>query len=94
MHNIPRLRARVGTATEPEELKGKFFFEVFLAAPGEGNGQKLGDWGPYDTEKEAHIEMRKTVREMSELIQKEITGKASGRYLDMKTNEFHNWEQH
>lgn len=90
----PRIRARIGTVEEPPELKGQFCFEVFLALSGEGEGQKMGDFGPFKTEALAKTRMREVCRTMSETIEKEITGKVSGKYLDIKTNEFRNWDEH
>lgn len=90
---IPRLRARVGEVEDPPEYKGQFCFEVFLTWPGEGEGRKLGDWGPFKTEKLAKQKMREMVKEMSQLVEKEMTGDNSGQYLDMKTNEIRSWDE-
>lgn len=89
---MPRIRARVGTVEEPIEDKGKFCFEVILSFMGEGEGHKLGDWGPFDTEKEAKSEMRGVCEMISETITKKLTGQPSGKYIDLLTNELRDWK--
>lgn len=91
---VPRLQGKIGVLEEPPEWKGQFGFEIYLTFMGEGRGNRMGLWAPFKTEQEARVELRKVSREMSETIEMEMTGKISGQYLDMKTNEMRNWEEH
>ena len=94
MNTLPRIRGRVGTIeSDDPEFNGKFAFEIFLTFMGAGEGRKLGDWGPFDTEDEAKRALRKQCQEICEVIQKEFVGETSSKYLDMKTNEIRDWQE-
>lgn len=80
-------------AEGPPDIDGKYFFEVFLTLPGDGDGKKIGDFGPYDTEDEAKRALREKCRDMCEFIEEKFGGGKSGQYLDMKTNEFRKWDE-
>jgi len=84
----------MGTVVEPAKDKGKFCFQVFLTSMGKGDGDSLGEWGPFDTEKECQQEMRKVCELVSETITEKMSGKPSGKYLDLQTNELRDWKQH
>jgi len=94
MQGQPRIQARVGEIEEPEEYKGKYAFEVILSFIGESEGRKLGDWGPFDTEKEARAEMKEVCKVVAEECEKAYGKQPDGKYLDLKTNELRNWEDH
>lgn len=91
---IPRIRGKLGQAMEPKELEGKWFFELFLTAMGGGEGMSLGQFGPWDTEAIAGAELKKAAQLACEVIEKNVTGKTSGKYVDMKTNELRDWMEH
>lgn len=91
---IPRIRGRVGQATEPPEMAGKWFFEMFLTEMGGGDGESMGQFGPWDDEKTALAELRSACRLACEAIEKRVTGKVSGRFIDMQTNEVRSWDAH
>lgn len=90
----PRIRGKIGIATEPEDIAGKYFFEVFLTYIGCGEGGSLGEFGPFDTEKEAQAELRDVCKFVSQKVEEELTGGVSGKYIDMKTNETRDWNVH
>ena len=90
---IPRIQGKVGRATEPEEMNGKYFFELFLNSIGGGEGESMGTFGPWDTEEEAHIELRKAAKLACEAIEKSMDGRPSGKYIDMKTNTVRKWDR-
>ena len=76
---IPRIRARVGHTED-----GKFYFEISLWNLAGTECFSRNDVGPFQTEKEAHIEMRKCTQLVSESIEKMAGGKPSGKYIDFK----------
>lgn len=92
---IPRIRARVGQATEPPEMAGKYFVELSLWTL---DGETLiGDWniGPWDTEEIAKKEMMRATQLVSQGIEKEMTGKMSDRYFDLKNGGvMRPWKDH
>lgn len=90
---IPRIQARVGQATEPKEFEGKWFFEMFLTTLGGGEGQPMGQFGPWDTEEIAHEEMRRACKLACEAIEEKMAGSKSGKYIDMKTNQMRDWNE-
>lgn len=90
----PRIRGRVGQATEPSEMAGKWFFEMFITDLGGGEGTSMGQFGPWDDEKSALAELRKACRLACEAIEKEVVGKVSGKFIDMQTNEVRSWDAH
>lgn len=77
----PRIRGKVGTADD-----GKFYFEISLW---DFYGkQQVGDpftIGPWDTEKQAHEEMKKAAKLSCDAIEKGQGFKPSGEYMDMKS---------
>lgn len=89
---IPRFRGKVGQTDDPE-FKDKWFFTVWLSMMGEGEGREMGTFGPWDTEEIALRELKKCVRHMVETYEKEFTGKISGNYIDMQTNENRSWDE-
>jgi hypothetical protein len=92
--DIPRIRGKVGQAFEPEEMKGKWFFEMWVTPVGGGEGASLGFFGPWDTEEKAKQELQVAARMACETIEKKVMGQVSGKYIDMKTNETMNWDKH
>ncbi len=76
--NIPRIRGKVGHGDD-----GKYYFEISMWNF-EGTemigGEPLGTFGPWETEKEAHSELRKAV----ELACKKITNNKANGYVDFK----------
>jgi hypothetical protein len=93
MNNIPRIRGKVGQIETPKEQKGKWAFTVWITSFGEGEGKVVTTQGPFDTAKQALDELRKCARVVSEFYEKAFTGKVSGQFIDMKTNELRNWEE-
>jgi hypothetical protein len=93
---IPRIRGRVGQVNEPEEMKGKWVFELELTTLGGGDANvlPLGIFGPYQTEAEAHKKLQEASRTVCEEIERKMMGKSSGKYIDMKTNEVRSWDLH
>lgn len=90
---IPRIQGKVGQATEPEEMKGKWFFLLKVGALGHGEPEEFGPIGPWDSEEEAHKQLRHACRLLCEMFEKKIDGKVSGQYLDMKTNTMRRWDR-
>jgi hypothetical protein len=91
---IPRIKGRVGQATEPPEVAGKWFFELFLTTLGGGTEMTpMGTFGPFDTELEAKTELKSAARMACEVIEKDISGTTSGKHIDMKTNEVRPWDE-
>lgn len=82
--SIPRIRGRAGTADEGPD-KGKWFYEVTLW---DLSGENLlfgpYQFGPFESEDEACDYGRNKVKELSEIIEEEMTGEKSGKYLDLK----------
>lgn len=77
---IPRIRARVGNGED-----GKFYFEISLWNL--AGTVRIGEpftFGPYETDKLAHEEMKKAVQNVTEQVEKFGGFKPSGQYLDMK----------
>ncbi len=90
---MPRIFGRVGQCTDPEpgEFEGKWFFEVFvtLFKRGEETPQaiaedRIGQYGPYETEAEAQTGLVGACRMASERMTEAMTGEKSGHYFDMK----------
>jgi len=96
MKILPRIRGKIGQATDPEEFKGKYFFYIILAElDGTPIGDPIGPFGPFDTEKQAQIELRKVCRKAAEGIEVELTGKVSGKYIDFNNNgALRSWDEH
>ncbi len=91
---IPRIRGRAGQASEPEEVKGKWFFEIVVATLlGEQIGEPIGPYGPFETEAECKREMRKACRLGCEAVEERFTGKKSGKYFDMKEQQLRSWDE-
>lgn len=86
---IPRIRGRVGQATSPDEVKGKWFFTVWMSELGQPFNEDeplFGPHGPYDTEDAAHVELKNAVKLVCEKLERMDNGQFSGEYIDMKDN--------
>ena len=94
MQAAPRIQGRVGQAEASEgAYSGKWFFEMFLTEIGAGDHRlSLGQYGPWETEGEAQNQLRIAAQLACESIEKQLTGKVSGKYIDMKTNETKSWD--
>lgn len=90
---IPRIQGKVGQATAPEEMKGKWFFEIWLTSIGGGEGESMGVFGPWASEAEAKAELQKAAQLAAQAAEKGLTGKISGQYIDMKTNSIRRWDK-
>jgi len=92
---VPRIRGRAGIAEEGEH-KGKWFYEISLwDLTGEHQVEKPIQIGPFDSEDLACKAGREIIKDVSEKIEKDSTGKISGRYLDMKNGGvMRPWEPH
>lgn len=88
---IPRIRGKVGQADAPEEVKGKWFFEMWMTEIGGGEGKSLGIFGPFDSEAKAQLELKVAVKFVCDSTEKFLDGRTSGKYIDMKTNEIRKW---
>ncbi len=90
---IPRIQGKVGQATEPEEMKGKWFFTMWLTEIGGGEGKSLGDFGPFETEALAKEELNRAAKLACETYEMFMDGKVSGKYIDMKSNTTRRWDK-
>ena len=90
---IPRIQGKVGQALDGPHV-GKWFFEMWMTAIGAGEGESLGQYGPWKTEEEAHQQLREACRLACENIEMQMAGKTSGKYIDMTTNTVRNWDEH
>lgn len=89
---IPRFQGRVGQASDPPEMRGKWFFTIWISILGHAEEAKeIGPIGPWDTEERAHRELQTAIRLMAEDYEKRTTGQVSGEYVDMKTNVRRKW---
>lgn len=89
---IPRFQGKVGQASDPPEMRGKWFFTIWVSFLGHGEkAEELGPIGPWDTEEKAHEELLNAIRLSSEDYEKRMTGESSGEYIDMKTNTRRKW---
>ncbi|MBF0365751.1 MAG: hypothetical protein HQK50_09275 [Oligoflexia bacterium] len=83
---FPRIRGKVGQAQDPEEMKGKWFFELWMSTHiGEGVGESMGKFGPWETEAIAKSELEKMARLAVEAIEKNMA--------DGKTNKVRTWDE-
>lgn len=94
----PRIRGKVGQAESPDDVKGKYFFEISIwDLAGENQvGDPLGPFGPFDTEKVAKEEMRKAVKMCCDIYLDKVglPQDASRGYVDMKNEgKFRKWEE-
>lgn len=90
----PRIRSSSFQAEAPEDVKGKWFFEVSMwTFDGEQMvGEPIGPFGPYDTQDIAIAESKKAAQKACESIETRVDGKPSGRYMDMKNGGvMRNW---
>lgn len=95
MIGIPRIQGKVGQCTEPEDIKGKWFFEIWLTTIGAGDeNTSMGMFGPFDSESKAMSALKEACKLACESIEKNIVGETSGKYLDMKTNLVRDWIEH
>ncbi len=82
--SIPRLRGRSGIADEGPD-KDKWFYEVSLwDLSGEIQVGEPFQFGPFESENAACEYGRNVVKDLSQHIEKQMTGESSGRYLDLK----------
>lgn len=83
---IPRIRGRLSIIESPEDLKGKWAFEISIwDFTGEKQvGGPMGPFGPFETEEIASREMSRACRMACEVYETSDGGKPSGNYLDMK----------
>ena len=76
----PRIRGKVGTADD-----GKFYFEITLwDFYGESRVGEPITIGPWETEKQAHEELKKAARICCEAVEKHYGNTPCGEYMDMK----------
>lgn len=85
---IPRIRGCAGQADVDDPSHpdfGKWFYQVSLwTLDGE---TRVGDpwlFGPFESEAKACERGKQIIRDLSEHLEKEFTGKASGKFLDLK----------
>jgi len=90
---IPRIRGKVGQATEPEDVKGKWYFNLEITTLGGSESSTMGPIGPYDTEAQAKKGLELAAKIACDVAEEAITGKASGEYIDLKTNERRRWDK-
>jgi hypothetical protein len=91
---IPRIRGKIGQiSSEGKPDHDKWIFTVWLTTIGGGDGEEIGTFGLFDTQAEAKRELESAVRTMSDEIEKHMTGKVSGKYIDMKTNTLRHWDK-
>lgn len=82
---IPRIKGRVAQIESPPKDAGKWLYEVSIwDLSGEIQGGEPFLFGPFDTEEIAKEQGREIVKKISQKLEKEMTGKSSGRFLDMK----------
>lgn len=93
---IPRIMGKVGQAESPDpRFDKKWFFKMWMVAMGAGeptDEDSMGEFGPYDTEEQAHAELKRAVQVACEAAEKAITGKTSGLFVNMKNNKTESWE--
>lgn len=90
---IPRFQGKVGQATDPPEVRGKWFFTVWISILGHAEEAKeIGPIGPWDSEARAQEELQTAIKHMAEDYEKRTTGQVSGEYVDMKTNVRRKWD--
>ena len=91
---IPRIRGKVGQIeSDDPKLAGKWIFEIYVSEFGGGEGDCVGQFGPWDTEAIAQSELRNAVRMCSEHWEKATTGTVSGKYVDLKSNVLRSWDK-
>lgn len=76
---IPRIRGRVGTGDD-----GKFYFEISLWDLGGTECYLRENIGPYDTEVQAHQELKKCAQFVSEGVETLNGKQPTGKYVDFK----------
>lgn len=82
--SIPRIRGRAGIADDGED-KGKWFYEISIwDFSGETQAGEPFQFGPFDSEDQACAFGREKTKDISEYLEELLTGKKSGRYMDMK----------
>lgn len=93
--SIPRIRGRAGIAAEGEH-KGKWFYEVSIwDLSGEHCAGPPFQFGPFDSENAAAKKGRAIVKDISQHLEKVMTGEASNKYLDMLNGGIMRpWEDH
>ena len=88
----PRIRARAGQGDD-----GKWYFEVGLwTLDGETQvgDEPMGTFGPWESEAECRREMRRACELACNAIEESVTGKASGKFIDMNQNgKLRSWNE-
>lgn len=91
---IPRIQGKVGQAeSEDPKINNKWFFEMWLTTIGGGDGESLGQFGPWDTEAIAKSELEKAAQMCCEHLVSKIIGAVPGKYIDMKDNKLKKWKK-
>ena len=89
---IPRIRGKVGQGqSDDPKLDKKWFFSIWVTTIGGGEGDKLGDYGPFDTEEIAQKELEGACQMACDAVAKNIKGGIPGQYIDMKDNKLKKW---
>lgn len=93
--SIPRIRGRAGIAEDGPD-KGKWFYEVSIwDLSGEHQAGAPFQFGPFESEDKACEKGRSIVKDLSQHLEKIMTGEVSNRYLDMQNGGIMRpWEDH
>lgn len=89
---IPRIQGKVGQATDPADVKGKWFFTIWVSFIGLGGSEEFGPIGPWETKEKAQEELKTACQLVAEDFEKRMTGETSGEYFDMKNNVRRKWD--
>lgn len=95
MTAIPRIQGRVGQIEDPEDIKGKWAFEITISMLGDPTCEPhtSGPFGPWDSEKIALEELEKAVKLCTEKYEEAVTGEVSGQYYCVKTDSVRRWDR-
>lgn len=85
---IPRVR---GNAVQKEN--GKWSFMLVVGVMGNEDCDEYHFAIEFDTKEEALAELQRAARLICESFEQRITGKLSGKYIDMKTNSTRKWDK-
>lgn len=85
---IPRIR---GNAIQKEN--GKWTFMILVGMLGSDECDEYNFKFDFETKEEALTELRKASQMLCEAVEKKVDGKASGKYIDMKTNQTRRWDK-
>lgn len=92
---LPRIRGKVGEFIENGKDTGKFGFEIWISEFGGGEAKEsdsLGCFGPFDTEEQAHQELKNACKMACETYAQNTPGADPNSFVDMKTNKTMNWK--